>query len=682
MKYFSYVAVLGLLLAGLAQPTPGLGQTKPNPDQPRLRSEGFLGFHFDFHASRGDTIGTTVTAQALDSLLTWAKPDYIQVDCKGHPGIASYPARVGYPAAFFQQDALKIYREVTKRHGVRLVVHFSGVWDNEAVLLHPDWARRDENGQADKQKTSTVGDYGRAHLIPQLKELIDRYQIDAAWVDGDCWAIQPDYSPRMVELFNQETGLTAPKAKTDSTYFAWTEFNRKQFRQFVRQYTDSVHRHRPGFQITSNWAFSSMMPEPVDLPLDFLSGDLAPGNSVYSAGFQARCLAGQGLPWDLMAWAFSRNWDAAHHGVHTDKSLVQLQQEAAQVLALGGGFQSYWSQAHDASLPAYAFKRMTELAQFCRAREVFCHKAEMIPQVAVLYSASAWKKDFSHGLYTDGGTESLQGVLAALLDAQVPVEVLMEHHLLSRLANYPVLVVPEWSGISEPVKQQLLLYARNGGHLLVVGAKAAADFAPQLGVQVLRPAYQFADFAGHLAWGDHLAGLRGWHLPVRAYAGTRTWGQVTHPRDVRFATWPLASLAPYGQGQMGAVYVDLGRNYHGGFKAAAMRQAIQGLLAELLPRPILQVQGSSLVHTVLARKNGRAYVHLLNTGGQHHDRNVYSYDELPPTPPLTVSILANEKPQQIIQQPENRPLEFTWENGRATVKVPPVAVHVILEVVK
>ena len=96
--------------------------------------------------------------------------------------------------------------------------------------------------------------------------------------------------------------------------------------------------------------------------------------------------------------------------------------------------------------------------------------------------------------------------------------------------------------------------------------------------------------------------------------------------------------------------------------------------------PPLHVSGSRYVHTVLARKNGRLMVHLLNTQGQHRDANVFSYDELPPTPPLLVDIACARKPQRILLQPENRRLKFDWKNGRAIVRVPPVAVHTILEV--
>ena len=82
--------------------------------------------------------------------------------------------------------------------------------------------------------------------------------------------------------------------------------NREAFQRYLRHYITEVKRTHPEFQFCSNWAFSDHMPEPVCAPVDFLSGDYSPQDSVNSARFSARYLARQGKPWDLMAWSFAR----------------------------------------------------------------------------------------------------------------------------------------------------------------------------------------------------------------------------------------------------------------------------------------------------------------------------------------------------------------------------------------
>ena len=69
------------------------------------RADCFFGIHFDLHASEDITnAGETLTPEMVDTFLTKVRPDFIQIDCKGHPGISSYPTKVGNPVKGFQKD--------------------------------------------------------------------------------------------------------------------------------------------------------------------------------------------------------------------------------------------------------------------------------------------------------------------------------------------------------------------------------------------------------------------------------------------------------------------------------------------------------------------------------------------------------------------------------------------------
>ena len=300
-------------------------------------------------------------------MLRAVKPDYVQVDSKGHPGISSYLTRVGRPAPDFIKDPLRLLRQVTTRYGVVLYVHHSGVYDRQAVRMHPEWATVGANGQRDSIYTSVHSSYSDQLLIPQLKELSSDYGIDGAWIDGEAWAIVPDYA-------------------------AFLEFNRRSFGRYVKHYADAIHAFNPQFQVASNWAFSSLMPDPVDVPVDFLSGDLSPTNSVNSAAFEARCLASQGRqfnkPWDLMSWGFTLNWDRTH--VQSTKSVAHLSQEAAEIMAMGGRFECYFIQNRDASIKPWQVETMASISRFTRARQPFCQGALPLPQIGLLYSSASY----------------------------------------------------------------------------------------------------------------------------------------------------------------------------------------------------------------------------------------------------------------------------------------------------
>ena len=187
--------------------------TKPIAARPIAAQRGsvrrFFGMHFDFHANSSDgQIGRNLSEQSLDSLLTAIKPDFIQIDCKGHPGVASYPSKVANAttAPNFARDPLAFYRAVTRKHGVGLYVHYSGIFDEAALKKHPNWGVVKADGSLDKAYTSVYGPYADSLLIPQLKEVAD-YGVDGVWIDGDCWATVPDYSPAALARFQAETGI-------------------------------------------------------------------------------------------------------------------------------------------------------------------------------------------------------------------------------------------------------------------------------------------------------------------------------------------------------------------------------------------------------------------------------------------------------------------------------------------
>ena len=121
------------------------------------RADSFLGIHFDFHAGPDcNEIGKNTTRAMVENIINQVHPDYIQIDCKGHPGLSSYPTKVGNPAPGFVGDPLRLWRQVTAERGVALYMHYSGVWDSEAISHHPDWAVVNADGKTNDNATSLL----------------------------------------------------------------------------------------------------------------------------------------------------------------------------------------------------------------------------------------------------------------------------------------------------------------------------------------------------------------------------------------------------------------------------------------------------------------------------------------------------------------------------------------------
>jgi hypothetical protein len=668
MKKF-IIAILALIIFGCTS-APDL----PVKSAEKLkRADCFFGVHFDLHASEDIMdAGKTLTAEMIDTFLTVVRPDFIQVDCKGHPGISSYQTKVGYPVKGFDKDPLKLWREVTERNHVALFMHFSGVWDNKVVEQHPGWAVINYNGEQSSRITSFFSPYRDTFMIPQLKELSD-YGVDGAWIDGECWAVEPDYGKASLERFTNETGIREiPRKPSDPLYTQFIDYTRTLFREHLEKYVDAIHEHNPRFQVTSNWAYSSMMPEKVSIDVDYLSGDVTPQNGVYRAAFEARCLAPQGKPWDLMAWGFS--WDGGKMPLSV-KSAVQLEQEAAQIMAMGGGVQFYFQQNRDLSIKPWLSSMLSEISKFCRERQRFCHKSTPVSQIALLYPTDYYRKSSSRPFA--GSTNELQGLLNLVLDGQHPVEVLMEHHLRGNMDRYPLIIIPECNYLESAFMEELKQYVNRGGNLLIIGPATANMFEKELGISASEPV---EESRAYIANHNRIGAIRTALLSVELLPDAEILEVFYNGSDFRQkGSMAASSVNTVGKGKAAGIYFNAGSAYSE-YRNPVLRDFISSHISELFPGQSVKVEGSHLVHLAVNRLNGKTYIHLLNVAGEHINPSSTGYDEIPMLKNLTVRIRSGKKPTRILLQPGSKEMKFEYNDGIATVDIAELAIHSILEV--
>ncbi len=663
------------------------GQANPNDPSPadsatsvagagrqRLkRADSFFGLHFDFHAGRDCTeIGRNTTREMVEKIIASAHPDYLQIDCKGHPGLSSYPTKVGNPAPGFVGDPLRLWRDVTAEHGVALYMHYSGVWDSEAIRLHPDWAVVNADGKINGNATSFFSPYADRLLIPQVRELAGDYGVDGAWVDGECWASAPDFGEAARKAFTDATGIREiPRQPGEPHWYEFLQFNRDAFRRHLRHYVTAVKQTHPSLQLCSNWAFSDHMPEAVCAPVDWISGDFSPEDSVNSARFSARYLARQGKPWDLMAWSFTIHGERRNGS--NQKTAVQIQREAAVVLAQGGGFEVYYGQKRDGSVSEAHLPVIADVAKFCRERQPFCQGATPVPQIAFLYSTASHYREMN-GLFSRD-LSRLAGTLQALVEGQQIVDLVSEHNLSGRMADYPLIVVGECDYLEPAFQRELVDYVGKGGRLLLVGPQAASLFATDLGVTLEDPTRE----PRYLAWEDALLPTRDQTRSPKLGGSAKPFGRLHNANDKTSASTPAASVTPLGQGRIAATYFSFSRGYLA-TRSAQMRSFLNALTRELFPEPVVQVTGSSEVDVSVNRLAGKLAVNLVNTSGPHWDQEKPLIEAIAPVGPLELSIRTAERPTKVTLEPGNQSLRFEYRGNRTRVIVPRLDVHGIVVV--
>ena len=660
----THTFLLTLIIASAALPIESAESKYP----PRLkRADSFLGIHFDYHASEDcKEMGKNTTPAMVENIINLVHPDYLQIDCKGHAGYSSYPTKVGHPVPSFVGDPLRVWRDVTARRGVSLYMHYSGVWDFKAVKEHPEWGAVNADGKINGKATSFFGAYADKLLIPQLRELAGVYGIDGAWVDGECWGSVPDYSPAAIAAFQKATGIqNVPLKPGQPHWFEFLQFHRESFRQYLRHYISEVKKTNPQFELCSNWAFTDHMAEPVSAPVAFLSGDYSPEDSVNSARLSARYLAHQGMSWDLMAWSFATKPE------RKQKTAIQLQREAAVVVALGGGFQAYFKQKRDGSIYDEQMPVMAEVAKFCRERQALCHHAQPVPQIALLLSTAGHYHKIDGLFNRDQG--NVHGVLRALLEGQQSVEVVGEHQLTGRLKDYPLIIVPEWDYLEPKFKLDLTAYVKSGGKLLLMGPKTAGLFQTELGITLAGEPKPNNSL--YLAQAGALVTTKGEVQLVKLGPGAAPFGKLHQTNSLSSASQPAASITKYGLGQIAATYFTLGRAYSG-TPTDEVRSFLNTLVRELFPEPMVEVKGSSAVDVCVARNHGQLLVNLVNAGGPHRTQSII--ESISPIGPLTVTIRQTTKPAKVTLQPSGQSLPYEYKAGQVQLTVPQVAIHEVV----
>jgi hypothetical protein len=630
--------------------------------------------HFDLHPNPQDVaLGRDVTDEMVEHFLNEVRPDYVQYDCKGHVGYLGYPSNIGTPAPHIVKDSLDIWRRITARHGVALYIHFSGVWDSRAIAEHPVWASMHADGTPDPNATSTFGPYADQLMIPELEEAAKNYDLDGAWVDGECWAVRLDYSDAAARAFRRATRIRdLPKGEKDPGWQEFLDFNRAQFRKYVRHYVDALHQFRPKFQIASNWLYTTFVPERPEVPVDFLSGDYLGNAAISTARLEGRYLSSVDKPWDLMAWGFQQETPktGASH-----KPSVQLQQEAAVILAQGGGFQIYYQPTRAGKLDERHIQVMAKVARFCRARQALSHRTESVPQIGLLFSTTS--------LYTTvprmfGGwgasTDPARGLLDALLENHYSVDVIPEWKLEEVIASYPLVAVPDWPNIGVKVRQIVVNHVTQGGKVLVAGAENAALFANELGVRLVgTPQEQSAFVVGDETFGE-ANGL--W--PVVEPAGAEVLAQRYPTYETSRDAVCAATLSRYGSGEIAAIYGPIGSIF-AATHAAPTRQFVRRIVDRLFV-PAVKVQAPPTVEVALRKKRSDLLIHLVNCTAMQVAPDYVAADFIPPVGPIEISVSVPRAPRQVTFEPKQLSVKGSYANGRWSGTIRRLEIHGIVRI--
>jgi len=643
--------------------------------------------------------GSGVTRENVLPVLRDLELGYLCIYAKGHSGYTTWPSALKTAHNMLAGDMPKFFREVTRETNTRLVLYYSGQLDGIAGLRHPEWRMHHLDGSDQRlfddftfftsYANCPHSGYWDEWVAVQLRELIEWYDPDGIWVDGD-WA-GPCYCARCTERFRAETGWREP----------WSDV--RQRGDFTAEYTQFWNRATHAWRTRFNGFVKSLKPDCAYsagnvsprreflAPFDWRSGDFfSPGFFyLHDIARMMRWYDTLGVPYD--AYVCDTSFTHVRKAVRSrTKTLDRMLQEAATV-ASNGGAVGYWTYplGNGAFVPS-RMEQARAVRQFLREREhVFLHTASAT-RTAILVC------DPAGAVFGSANVEGAHKALAALHCSPS----LLDESGISAEMPYDLVVVSEQAFIDDRTATALVEFVTRGGKLLTTGATINSPILQQaLGVKNLRPA---AVTDGHVLLKNTPAptGMdSGWDRldldgAEELYPLYLSWDQLNpesrhlpnnwpmhgqldeeHPESAGF---PAAVTRTLGAGRLVHLCTDLFTHYRTLGDPQLLRW-LREVLDDLLPEPFFRTDAPSWVDVSLRRRQGELLVHFVN---QNPGRDVAKLgsddlwvDEIPPIGPLTAHLRLPTPPKTVTLEPGAETPEWSWADGLLTVTLPKLAIH-------
>ncbi|MCE5239528.1 alpha-L-fucosidase [bacterium] len=444
------LALLALLLAvascAMAQ--------KPRNDWYR---SSLVNIHCDNHSG---LLGKGVPPDELLEAFRSVPVTMVQVSAQSN-GYATYPTKVGLnnPNAD-GYDTLATFKTVTQKLGKKLCIYMSVDRRPLQVKDHPEWAMRTAKGEITINGDPCVCNrpnrdkrgYLYEQFLPQIKEIIARYDPDGFWFDGDYILTKPCWCDNCLREWKADTGQDAPRDEASPLWAKWCDWHYQRFHEYRRLVAETIHTASKRAMYTSNWSWSHK-PEPMPDWADTLTGDC--GSIRQLPAVVMRWGAQQKIPWDIMSYA------APYRALTRVYSPQRTFQEGALTMAHGGQWFA-WTVGGD--LPPSAIEMTRRMAQFVRDRAPALGPSTSLSQVAVLDSETTW---LAQGRKWD--TTVAGNAARCLQEARYFTDIVNEETLRQGLAPYRVVVLPMGNALAPETMQWLEAFVRQGGVLLVCG---------------------------------------------------------------------------------------------------------------------------------------------------------------------------------------------------------------------
>jgi hypothetical protein len=688
-----------------------------SPQVPSSRVSWFDGIyrqlHLDAHFGEFKGIYQDFDAEACARVFEESGFQMVSFFSKCWAGYSYYPTSIGVPHPGLRRDFTGELTAALKKRGIRCILYFMLQMERRVHREHPEWILNPDPSRAGAEppaegapaqmciNSSYLVEFG----IPQLKELLSRYEVDGFFLDIFMHQFQAGkcYCPSCREAFAREVGGPMPVTDDAPGAYAYRLLRNRQMEAAMAKVQAALAAVKPEVSNIFNWSW--MMRYPVSPPafIDHLSWDPpVPNVGMYAWNFSIEARYLSSLP--RVSWSCMSTRGNTWQEYSLREPEAFLAENAILLGACGRTYLSDIPYPHGNPDPA-VYDLYAAVNRRTRELEPFVRGCAPVRDVAVLHSGrSAWSKapivptpEWNVG----PAFHSVCGAHKALVEGHVQMELYNSDVFADAIPECGAIVLADQLILSPSECEAIRRFVREGGALIVTGETGTRDEQ-----NVRLPDFALADVLGVSYRGAGETGtcyLRTTgrpaipgvpsmdvHVPARYARVTTTSAQTllelvppyegisrATPPPARESEGPGVTVNAFGKGK--AVYCApqlFGAYFTEG--TATLRKLALWMLELVYPessRTIALADAPINVELFYNRRGEERLVHLVGYSGDKREKGVPRAQDFALLHGIRVRLRLERKPRSVKLVPEMKAVRWSYTDGWVEFQAEPLRIH-------
>lgn len=640
--------------------------------------------HLDSHFGRFKEIYKDFDAEATAQ--RYADMGFQMVSYMAMDGPSYYPTKIGQMHKGIKRDFVGEFTRALKKHDIKCIVYLG-------FGIGYDAERHEESG------------------IPQLIELIDLYDVDGFFLDGPSQRFlkTPALNEKCKSLFEKEVGVEFPTGDDHPEAFRFRRWANQHLDAFHEKTSSAVLERKPDALLIYNGSWMIRYPVTPPESVKLIQWDVATpateGIYACSYSFEGRYLA------TLESHSFSmhnvRGRDWIEYSLREPEAFMH---ESALLLACCG--KSYISDnPYPSGNPDPALSEIYDAVnKRTKQLEPYLKGASPVKDVAILHSAdSIWSKaPFCPvtGWMPSPAYHPVAGAHKAFVEGHVQILIPNSEILVKTINDYSAVVLADQRILNPEECESIRSFVENGGTLIATCETGTRDtdnkkldnfaLADVLGVDYKETVQMSISYL-RMADRDEEFKIPATDIPVVgsyvrvATTTAKTIIDLVGPYEGTATGYPPPavetegsgiSINSYGKGI--AVYCS-SRIFDAYYKEdiPLLRKLALWMFDQAYPadkRKITVNPAPINVEVFLNALGGDLLVHLINYSADKREGHVPQVQDFWPVSGIKVQVQSSQKPDRVSLVPENREVQFTFQDGFVSFEAEPLLIHSVYRI--